>query len=129
MTNASTGELGVRLSLELARCGFEVFCIKGCGATFPSPRSIQKCHLKQFQTNAELLDLLAQTAASSEISAVFYAAALCDYQVKNIEDASGGVCNSPKISIRSGPLTIHLIPSTKVISHLRNLFPSSSVFL
>jgi phosphopantothenoylcysteine synthetase/decarboxylase len=29
ITNFSTGELGVRLCNELARAGFEVFCLKG----------------------------------------------------------------------------------------------------
>ena len=37
LTNFSSGELGVHLSNQLARAGFEVFCLKGSGATYPSP--------------------------------------------------------------------------------------------
>jgi hypothetical protein len=37
LTNFSTGELGVHLSNQLTRAGFEVFCLKGSGATHPGP--------------------------------------------------------------------------------------------
>jgi phosphopantothenoylcysteine decarboxylase/phosphopantothenate--cysteine ligase len=123
LTNFSTGELGVHLSNQLAHAGFEVFCLKGSGATFPGPG--EQCHLSQFNTNDDLLALLAQTSVAHEIAAVLHVAALCDYKVRRVEDDQGRSCDSPKIASRSGALTISLEPATKVISQLRRLFPES----
>jgi phosphopantothenoylcysteine decarboxylase/phosphopantothenate--cysteine ligase len=123
LTNFSTGELGVLLSNELAQSGFEVFCLKGSGATAPGPS--QSCHVSRFNTNDDLLALLEKNAAEHEIEAVFQAAALCDYRVERVTDEQGRACDSPKIASRSGALTIHLEPATKVIAHLRRLFPKS----
>ena len=123
LTNFSTGELGVSLSNQLARAGFEVFCLKGSGATHPGPG--EQCHLSLFDTNDDLLELLKQTSEAHEIAAVFHVAALCDYKVKRVEDDEGRSCNSPKIASRSGALTISLEPATKVIAKMRHLFPES----
>jgi phosphopantothenoylcysteine decarboxylase/phosphopantothenate--cysteine ligase len=123
LTNFSTGELGVRLCNQLARAGFEVFCLKGSGATHPGPGA--QCHLSLFDTNTSLLSLLRQTSETHEIAAVFHVAALCDYKVKRVEDDQGRSSNSPKIASRSGALTISLEPATKVIAEMRRLFPES----
>ena len=123
LTNFSTGELGFHLSNQLARAGFEVFCLKGSGATHPGPGD--QCHLSLFDTNDDLLELLAHTSAASDIAAVFHVAALCDYKVKCVEDDQGRSCNSPKIASRSGALSISLEPATKVIAKMRYLFPES----
>ncbi len=123
LTNFSTGELGVHLSNQLARAGFEVFCLKGSGATHPGPG--EHCHLNLFDTNDDLLDLLKQTSAAHEIAAVFHVAALCDYKVKRVEDDQGRSCDSPKIASRSGALTLSLEPATKVIAKMRDLFPEA----
>ncbi len=125
LTNFSTGELGVHLSNQLARAGFEVFCLKGSSATHPGPG--EQCHLSLFDTNDDLLDLLEQTSVAHEIAAVFHVAALCDYKVKRVEDDKGRSCNSPKIASRSGALTISLEPATKVIAKMRQLFPESMI--
>lgn len=123
ITNCSTGELGVQLCNALARAGFDVFCFKGSGATYPDPR--EQCHLNVFDTNDDLPGLLTQTSASHEIAAVFHVAALCDYKVKRVEDDQGRSCNSAKIASRSGALTISLEPATKVIGKMRELFPKT----
>jgi len=125
LTNFSTGELGVSLSNQLARAGFEVYCFKGSGATNPGPG--EQCHLSLFDTNDDLLELLEKTGAAHEIAAVFHVAALCDYKVKRVEDDQGRGCNSPKIASRSGALTISLEPATKVIAKMRHLFPGSII--
>src|SRR5262245_45957571 len=121
ITNFSTGELGVLLSDQLARAGFEVLCFKGSCATHPGPG--RPCQLRLFNTNDDLLALLEQASAAHNILAVFHVAALCDYKVKRVEDDQGQSCNSPKIASRSGALTICLEPATKVISRMRRLFP------
>jgi phosphopantothenoylcysteine synthetase/decarboxylase len=123
LTNFSTGELGVHLSNQLIRAGFEVFCLKGSGASYPGPGEL--CHLSLFDTNDDLLELLRQISAAHEIAAVFHVAALCDYKVKSVEDGQGQSCDSPKIASRSGALTISLEPATKVIAKMRVLFPKS----
>ena len=123
LTNFSTGELGVHLSNQLARAGFEVFCLKGSGATHPGPG--EQCRLSLFDTNDDLLELLKQTSEAHEIAAVFHVAALCDYKVMSVEDDQGRTCTSPKIASRSGALTISLEPATKVIAKMRFLFPKS----
>jgi phosphopantothenate---cysteine ligase (CTP) len=123
LTNFSTGELGVHLSNELARAGFEVICLKGSGATHPGPA--EQCQLSLFDTNDDLLGLLQQASETHEIAAVFHVAALCDYKVKRVEDDQGQSCDSPKIASRSGPLTISLEPATKVITKMRGIFPKS----
>lgn len=125
LTNFSTGELGVLLSDELARAGHEVFCLKGSGATHPGPE--KPCHVSLFNTNDDLLKLLVETASAHEIGAVFLVAALCDYKVKQVADDQGRTCDSPKIASRSGALTLHLEPATKVIAQMRKLFPQSLI--
>ena len=123
LTNFSTGELGVHLSNQLAHAGFEVFCLKGSGATHPGPG--EQCRLSLFDTNDDLLELLKQTSEAHEIAAVFHVAALCDYKVMRVEDDQGRSCTSPKIASRSGALTISLEPATKVMAKMRLLFPKS----
>jgi phosphopantothenoylcysteine decarboxylase/phosphopantothenate--cysteine ligase len=123
LTNFSTGQLGVLLADRLARDGFDVFCLKGSGAVSPGPS--ERAHLSLFNTNDELLALLQEFASSERISAVFHAAALCDYKVKSIQDVNGHECRSAKIASRSGLLNVVLEPATKVISHLRAFFPES----
>jgi phosphopantothenate---cysteine ligase (CTP) len=125
ITNFSTGELGALLSTKLARSGHEVFCFKGYGAVYSGPGS--ECHVSQFTTNDDLLHLLKQTAAANEIGVVFHAAALCDYKVSAVRDDHGETCDSPKIASRAGALTLELVPSTKVISRLREIFPYSLI--
>ena len=123
LTNFSTGQLGILLADRLACEGFEVFCLKGSGAVCPGPS--ERAHLSLFNTNDDLLALLQELANSERISAVFHAAALCDYKVKSVQDVHGHDCRSAKIASRSGLLNVVLEPATKVISHLRGFFPES----
>jgi phosphopantothenoylcysteine synthetase/decarboxylase len=123
LTNFSTGALGVLLSDGLKEAGFEVTCLKGSGATAAGPRP--DCQVLSFNTNDDLLTLLEGLSTQREIGAVFQAAALCDYRVRRVSDDQGRDCHAPKIASRSGDLTIHLRPATKVIGHIRRLFPNS----
>ncbi|HEU0039728.1 MAG TPA: phosphopantothenoylcysteine decarboxylase [Verrucomicrobiae bacterium] len=94
LTNFSTGELGIHLSNQLARAGFEVFCLKGSGATHPGPGD--QCHLSLFDTNDDLRELLAQMSAANDIAAVFHVAALCDYKVKRGKTIRAEAATRPK---------------------------------
>ncbi len=123
LTNFSTGELGVRLSTDLARAGFDVFCLKGSGATHPGPDA--PCRVTAFDTNDDLLARLRELGAAHDIAAVCHVAALCDYRVQGVVDYQGRSCASAKIASRGGPLTLTLEPATKVISQLRGTFPRS----
>lgn len=121
ITNASTGELGVRLANALARAGHEVFCLKGTGATSVEPPV--KCHALTFTTNDDLHERLSRLAREHDIGAVFHAAALCDYKVARVKDGRGALQDAAKIESRAGALSLTLEPARKVIAGLRDLFP------
>ncbi len=125
LTNFSTGELGALLAEQLGAAGYEVFCLKGSGATHPGPAPGPGCLVRRFDTNDDLLALLREISSAHGIGAVFHAAALCDYRVAAVRDDAGNACQSAKIASRSGALTLQLEPATKVIHELRPLFPRS----
>jgi phosphopantothenate---cysteine ligase (CTP) len=125
ITNFSTGELGVLLASRLAADGHEVFCLRGVNATFPG--ALAGATLVPFGTNDELLRELRRLGAAGQVGAVLHAAALCDYKVRQVTNAQGQRCDSPKIASRGGGLTIELEPATKVISHLRSMFPRAVI--
>jgi phosphopantothenoylcysteine synthetase/decarboxylase len=124
LTNFSTGELGVLLANRLAQAGHDVFCLRGVHATYAGPLAGAK-HVP-FGTNDDLLRELGRLA-SGGIGALFHAAALCDYRIKQLTNDRGQRLDSPKIASRSGTLTLQLEPATKVIAHLRGLFPRATI--
>ena len=71
-----------------------------------------------FSTNDDLLEKLGSIVEREGVGAVFHAAALADFRVER----SGG---QRKISSRAGPLTLTLLPATKLIARLRALFPKA----
>ena len=118
ITNHSTGEIGTILSETLSASGFEVLCLRGEMAGHPAPKNAS---VVAFSTNASLLKIL-QTL-SVQPSAVFHAAALCDFTVHRIE----GTESARKI--RSTVAELHLIlrPAEKILPRLRSLFPDSII--
>lgn len=125
LTNFSTGELGVLLSNALARAGFEVFCLKGVGATHAG--ALARCRHLPFTTNEELFDLFKRLSRAHEIGAVFHAAALCDFKVKRVVDAAGREQRAAKLDSRAAALTLVLEPARKVLGELRALFPQARI--
>lgn len=125
LTNFSTGELGIRLSEELARAGFDVICLRGVHATHPHPPD--QVDTRPFTTNDDLHGQLSTLARTESIAAVFQVAALCDFKVAAVEDAAGAACQSAKIDSRAGRLTIVLEPARKVLAGLRDLFPDAVI--
>jgi len=125
ITNFSTGELGTLLSAEFANAGFEAVCLRGVAATHSS--SPANVDVRPFTTNDNLARQLCSLGEPGDVTAVFHAAALCDYRVGRIDDAGGKAVNGAKIASRNGALTIRLEPATKLISQMRSWFPRSLI--
>jgi phosphopantothenate---cysteine ligase (CTP) len=125
LTNFSTGELGVRLASELAKAGCEVTCLRGVSATYRG--SCEGATELPFTTNDDLLAQLRHFSQSTTIDAVFQVAALCDFKVARVDDASGAAVAAAKLDSRVNSLTIHLVPACKLISELRGLFPKATI--
>jgi phosphopantothenate---cysteine ligase (CTP) len=118
ITNQSTGELGSLLAEALTRANFEVLCLRGEMAVYPSPREV---NVMPFTTNASLLALL--EALPTPPAAVFHLAALCDFLVHEIE----GSDRKGKISSSVSELRLILRPAEKLLPRLRRLFPHAII--
>jgi phosphopantothenoylcysteine synthetase/decarboxylase len=125
ITNFSTGRLGIALSNAFTDCGWRVTCLKGEQATCPAELRAER-HLP-FSTNDNLADKLSALAAEGDWDAVLHAAALCDFQVAGVTNEHGEALRSPKFSSRTGRLNLALVPATKVLSRLRDWFPSARI--
>ncbi len=126
ITNHSTGKLGDTLSNRLAEAGWCVLCLKGIGATHHGAEhaSVERI---SFSTNDDLLERLQAIPDRENVTAVFHAAALCDFRVKHVTADDGEQAASAKISSRSGDLTLTLEPTRKIIADLRGLFPKAKI--
>ena len=125
ITNFSSGEMGILLANHLARAGAEVICLKGVGAT--CAERLTGIRVVPFATNDHLRSALEEIEDRSSVTAVFHAAALCDYRVKSVHARNGAEIAAPKIPSRAGELTLTLEPVPKLITELRDLFPSSRI--
>ena len=122
LSNASTGELGILLALELQQHGFEVLCLRSRLATYPMSKNVE---VISFSTNDELAEIFQKLATEKNITAIFHAAALCDYRVEKVTGMDGGTLNLGKIPTSIGRLNLTLEPSLKVIAQLRSWFPNA----
>lgn len=125
LTNFSTGELGILLANQLAKSGCHVSCLRGVSATYSG--AVENSLEIPFTTNDDLLAQLTRLGREQQIAAVFHVAALCDFKVKAVENATGEMLNSPKIDSRTDSLTLHLESARKLISELRTLFPQATL--
>ena len=119
ITNFSTGQMGSRLARTLAAAGHEVTCFKGVAAT--TKEHAEPAQVVTFTTNDDLEERLSKLEGREEIGAVFHAAALADFKIFWARD------KQRKISSRAGAVTLELVPSSKVISELRELFPKAKI--
>lgn len=126
ITNHSTGELGITLANRLAHDGWDVECLVGAGGTWRSALD-ERVRRTQFSTNDDLLRKLAALPNRERTAAVFHAAALCDFRVKQAVDAAGQPLERAKIPTRGGEITLVLEPAPKVLARLRTLFPQSRI--
>lgn len=123
ITNFSTGGLGVRLANALAAAGWPVICFRGEAATTPlAPAAAVDA--RTFSTND---DLAARLETIGFATAVFHAAALCDYEVAGVRDGHGELLTAKKIPSRAGELHLALRPARKLLPELRGWFPEARI--
>jgi phosphopantothenoylcysteine synthetase/decarboxylase len=113
------------LAHALEKAGYDVICLRSSLATYPLYPSIMK--VLPFTTNDDLAGLLEELSQGKPVAAIFHVAALCDYSVKKITTLDGQTLSAQKIPTSSGALQMILEPTSKVISKLRALFPSSII--
>ena len=124
ITNFSTGHLGITLTNTLTDAGHRVFCLKGEQATDPTP--VRAYKTIQFGTNDDLAAKI-EALIPEKIGAIFHAAALCDFKVGAVQNESGERLKSAKFPTRGANLTLHLVPTTKVLPKLRGWFPHARI--
>ena len=129
LTNFSTGRLGTELANFLVARGHKVILLIGEMSTFPGERMAQK--IEPFSTAANLQEKF-KLLAAKKTDAIFHAAAVGDFSVGRIfEPNEAGklseIKDRKKISTRHGKLLAELLPTPKIISGLRGLFPKSTM--
>jgi phosphopantothenate---cysteine ligase (CTP) len=128
LTNFSTGQLGTELANFLAAHGHETTLLVGQQASYPGERRAQ--HLETFTTTASLKAKL-QALGGKSVGAVFHAAAVSDFLFGKVWARSPGgeltEVKSGKISTRHGSLLAELLPTEKIIAHLRDWFPQARI--
>ena len=123
LTNQSTGELGTLLAERFAANGHRVLCLRGEGASFPSP--LWGVEVGSFSTNENLRTHLERVVAREDVNFIFHAAALCDFTVARVTDEAGDVVTANKAPSRGGALHVTLEPAPKLIAGLRKLYPAT----
>jgi phosphopantothenoylcysteine synthetase/decarboxylase len=128
LTNFSTGRLGTELANYLAEHGHDVTLLIGQQATHCGERKAGR--VEQFTTTANLLEKF-RALADKKVDAIFHAAAVSDFTFGKIwlRSTAGDLTEikSGKISTRAGTLMAELVPTPKIISELRGLFPKSKL--
>lgn len=118
ITNFATGEIGTLLAEECLAGGWKVVCLRGEGSTAPAPAGVE---VRSFTTNESLS--LALKTLPFEPTAIFQAAALCDFEVAEIDGAEP----RNKLSSRSEILHLKLRPAAKILPALRDQFPGATI--
>lgn len=118
ITNFATGEIGTLLARELHARGWDTLCFRGEGSSAPAP---EVGEVRGFTTNESLAFALRELPCRP--AAFFHAAALCDYEVGEVEGAEP----RDKLSSRSGELLLRLRPAPKILPTLRDLFPAAAI--
>ncbi len=129
LTNFSTGKLGTELANFMTVSGHEVTALRGYYSTFRGKCSA--VNVIEFTTTSDLLVRLREQALGS-YGAVFHAAAVSDFSFGTVfqrkQDGSLQRITSGKFSTRDGALLAELVPTRKIISELRPLFPAAKIF-
>lgn len=129
ITNFSTGRLGSLLAAYLAMRGHRVRLLLGEMAPFrlSTADTGRLASIATFSTAADLLRKLTQLR-QERIDAVFHAAAVADFSVQAaFADTGTGPqrYSGGKIPSTVQRLVLELVPTPKIISNLRDLFPAA----
>lgn len=127
ITNSASGEIGVLLADALIAVGWEVFLLRGKGAT--CTRVPQGAAWHEFESNQDLSHLLGELAETRgrDIAAIFHAAALSDYAVASVSGPGGPIAAARKIPGDLAQLQLVLKPAVKILPRLRGWFPHAWV--
>ena len=120
ITNQSTGELAVLLAERFRESGNDVELFLGRRSIFRTSWA------RFFDTNEDLERLLGEVYKREEVHAVLHAAALADFKVANIV-VEGHEQAVQKIPSAATAIQLRLVPKTKVIARLRQLFPDAFI--
>jgi phosphopantothenoylcysteine synthetase/decarboxylase len=120
ITNQSTGELAVKLAQRFSAAGDKVELFLGRGAICRSETA------RYFQTNEDLHRLLSEVPQREHVDAVLHAAALSDFGVAKTL-VPGANSQAAKMSSEAGPIELRLVPKSKLIRNLRDLFANSYI--
>jgi len=128
ITNFSTGQLGTELANFLTAQGHEVTLLIGQQSTYAGERRARQ--VETFSTTSDFQKKL-QAHSGKHVEAIFHAAAVSDFAFGKVwqRSASGELLEvkSGKISTRHGPLLAELVPTVKIISHLKEWFPHAQI--
>jgi phosphopantothenoylcysteine synthetase/decarboxylase len=120
ITNQSTGELAVLLAKRFRESGSNVELFLGRRSIFRTSWA------RFFDTNEDLERLLGEVYKREEVHAVLHAAALADFKVANIV-VEGHEQAVQKIPSAATAIQLRLVPKSKVIARLRQLFPGALI--
>lgn len=127
-TNFSSGRLGGELANFLATRGHDVTLLLGQMATWTGDRRATRT--QPFGSTADLSVRLAALGATP-VDAVFHAAAVSDFAVGKVwhhaADGELAELSAGKIASRCHRLLVELVPTLKLIVHLRDWFPQATL--
>ena len=127
LTNFSTGQLGTELAAFLTTSGHKVILLIGEQATYRGVRLAEV--IETYGTTGDLAERLAFYANEGSVQALFHAAAVSDFGFGKImkRTPAGELqeVRSGKVSTREGTLFAELVPTEKIITKLRGLFPKA----
>lgn len=133
LTNSSTGSLGTKLALRLAEDipSIKISLLRSETATYPIPDIKENINIQTFSTTETLLRKF-QDLSTNDPCVIFHIAAVSDFSFGNVyEKLPDGTMErrlSTKFSTRNNnPLFAELIPTPKILEHLRSLFPSAFI--
>jgi phosphopantothenoylcysteine decarboxylase/phosphopantothenate--cysteine ligase len=112
ISNPSTGRMGIEIALEAASRGAEVTLILG-----PTNLSINNPNVKVENIETPQ-DIIAVIDKQKKVDLFISAAAIGDYQSKKQQG---------KIPSKKKSLTLELIPTPKVIAHVKKKFPKTKI--
>lgn len=118
ISNTSTGASGAALVDELTRLGHTVVAVMAQSAS--RPNSSVETHY--FGTSESLDQILKNRLALGDINAVVHMAAVSDYQV-DVESLGLNLTRDGKLD-SSQPLSLKLVPTKKIASHIRSYSPT-----